>query len=97
MGRTAKINAKAVKQSKRKKWLTKGHGRVLRYVSTDETVVSVTKTGKLRAKKKGTCEIRISALNRIWAVDLEMHLDPYLIELVLGRLKELTQTAPKNH
>ena len=34
---------------------------------------------------------------RIWAVDLEMHLDPYLIELVLGRLKELTQTAPKNH
>ena len=34
---------------------------------------------------------------RIWAVDLEMHLDPYLIELVLGRLKELKQTAPKNH
>lgn len=67
VGRTAKINAKAVKQSKRKKWLTKGHGRVLRYVSTDETVVSVTKTGKLRAKKKGTCEIRISALNGICA------------------------------
>lgn len=67
VGRTAKINAKAVKQSKRKKWLTKGHGRVLRYASTDETVVSVTKTGKLRAKKKGTCEIRISALNGICA------------------------------
>lgn len=64
-GRTARVNAKAVKQSKKKKWLEKGHGPVLRYVSTDETVVSVTKTGKLRAKKKGTCEIRISTLNGI--------------------------------
>lgn len=64
-GKTAKCNVKAVKQQKKKKWLSKKHGAVLRYHVTNKNIATVTKTGKIKAKKAGTCVIYVSALNGI--------------------------------
>lgn len=59
-GKTAKLSAKVV--------TTKGkslgdHGRKIRYVVSDDTIVSVTKKGKVKAKKKGKCTVYVVAQN----------------------------------
>lgn len=58
-----KIRAGIVKQSPGKKLLPRGHGPVLRYDSTNTGIAVVSSSGKIRAKKKGTCYISITALN----------------------------------
>ena len=64
-GKTATCNVKAVKQDKKKKWLSKKHGAVLSYTVTNKNIATVTKNGKIRAKKAGTCVIFVNALNGI--------------------------------
>lgn len=64
-GKTATCNVKAVKQDKKKKWLSKKHGAVLSYTVTNKNIATVTKNGKIRAKKAGTCVIYVNALNGI--------------------------------
>ncbi len=62
-GRDRKIKAKIVKQSRKKELLSEGHGPALRYHSTNTAVAAVSAKGKIRAKKRGTCYIYITALN----------------------------------
>ncbi len=64
-GKTAKIHATIIKADRKKKLLSKTHGAKLSYVSTDETIATVTATGKIKAKKRGKCIIYVHALNGI--------------------------------
>lgn len=64
-GKTQKIKAKTVKQSKRKKLLPKKHIAVYRYYSTNEKVASVSNTGTVRGKKKGSCTVYVVAANGV--------------------------------
>lgn len=59
-GKTAKIQAKAV--TKKGKSLG-NHGRKVRYVVSDDTIVAVTKKGKAKGLKKGTCKLWVVAQN----------------------------------
>ena len=64
-GKTQKIKAKTVKQSKRKKLLPKKHIAVYRYYSTNEKVASVSNTGTVRGKKKGSCTVYVVSANGV--------------------------------
>ena len=64
-GKTAKITTKLILQDNKKKLLSKGHGAKLRYSSTNKAVAVVTAKGTIRAKKKGTCYIYVTALNGV--------------------------------
>lgn len=64
-GGTKKIKAKTVKQSRRKKLLSIKHIAPYRYFSTNEKVASVSKTGKIKGKKKGSCTIYVVAANGV--------------------------------
>ena len=64
-GKTAKITTKLILQDNKKKLLSKGHGAKLRYSSTNKAVATVTAKGTIRAKKKGTCYIYVTALNGV--------------------------------
>lgn len=64
-GKSTRIQATVVRQSKKKKLLPKSHGPALRYQSSDEKIAKVTQGGKVTAKKKGTCYITVAALNGI--------------------------------
>lgn len=64
-GSTKKIKAKTVKQSRRKKLLPKKHIALYRYFSTNEKVASVSKAGKIKGKKKGSCTIYVVAANGV--------------------------------
>lgn len=63
VGKTAQIKAKAVKQNKKKKLLSGKHGKRFRYWSTNKKVATVSRKGKIRAVKKGTCSIYVMALD----------------------------------
>lgn len=64
-GTSRRIKAKIIKQSKKKKLLPKSHGTSLRYRSTNKKIASVSKKGKIKARKKGICYICITALNGV--------------------------------
>ena len=48
-----------------KKLLPKKHIVPYRYFSTNDKVASVSKTGKIKGKKKGTCTIYVVATNGV--------------------------------
>ena len=60
-GKTKKIKGKIVLENKKKKPVN--HVKKLRFKSSDESVATVTKSGKVKAKKKGTCWIYVYANN----------------------------------
>ena len=62
-GKTLKLNAKAVAQSK--KLTIKKHVK-LRYESSNKKIATVTKKGKIKAKKKGSCYIYAYAQNGVF-------------------------------
>lgn len=64
-GQNRTIKAIIVKDDKNKKLLSESHGPKLRYTSSDESIATVTESGKIKAKKKGTCTIYVRALNGI--------------------------------
>ena len=53
------------KQSKKKKLLPVSHGPALKYQSGNKKIAAVTQAGKVKAKKKGTCYIYVTALNGV--------------------------------
>ena len=62
-GKTSKIKALTVLVDKKKKQLTDAHTTEFRYASTNKTVATVDKNGKITAKKKGSTVIWIYAKN----------------------------------
>ena len=62
-GKTATIKATTVKKNAKKELLH--HVAEFRYVSSDKKIATVTKKGKITAKKKGTCEIYVFANNGV--------------------------------
>ena len=61
-GKSFKLRAKAVKETKKLK--TRDH-RKIRYESTDKNIATVDSNGKITAKKKGTCYVYAYAQNGI--------------------------------
>lgn len=65
VGGTANIKASTVKVNKKRKLLK--HTSEFRYVSYDNDVATVSHTGKITAKKAGTCKIRVFSINGVCA------------------------------
>lgn len=64
-GKSKKIKAQTVKQNKRKKLLPKKHIVPYRYYSTNTKIASVSKNGKIKGKKKGSCTVYVVAANGV--------------------------------
>lgn len=64
-GRKSKIQATVVRQNNKKALLPKSYVANLRYESSNTKVASVTRNGKIKAKKRGTCTITVTAANGI--------------------------------
>ena len=64
-GKAFKIKAKVIKINKKKKLMPKGHAPALRYMTTNKKVVTVSKSGKITAKGKGTCTVYVFAHNGV--------------------------------
>lgn len=62
-GKTYKIKAKVNKLKKGKKLMPAGHAPKLRYLSSNKKIVTVSKSGKITAKSKGSCKIYVLAVN----------------------------------
>ena len=63
IGKTAKIKAGTVKESKRKKLLGANHSARYRYATSDMSVATVDKKGRIKAVGTGTCNIWVYAQN----------------------------------
>lgn len=57
VGKTAKVKASVVKLKKGKKLMPATHEPKLRYLSSNKSVATVSSTGKITAKGKGTCKV----------------------------------------
>ena len=64
-GKTFQIKAKVRKLKKNRKLMPPQHVKQIRYLSTNKKIATVTKEGKIKAKKKGTCYIYVYAHNGI--------------------------------
>ena len=64
-GKTYKIKAKVNKLKKGKRLMPKGHAPKLRYLTSDSSVATVSKKGKITAKGSGTCTITVFAHNGV--------------------------------
>ena len=65
-GKTFKIKAKIKGEKKNKKIMSTGHAPKLRYLSTDESVATVSSKGKIKAKNTGTCNVYVYAHNGVF-------------------------------
>ena len=63
VGKTAKIKAKVTLVNKNKKHIPKSHGAKFRYKSSDTSIATVDKNGKIKGIKKGTCTIYVYSIN----------------------------------
>ncbi|MBQ9179688.1 MAG: Ig-like domain-containing protein, partial [Firmicutes bacterium] len=64
-GKTFKIKAKVKKVKKSKKLLPKKHSATLRYITSNKKIATVSKSGKIKAKTKGTCNVYVFAHNGV--------------------------------
>ena len=64
-GKTYRIKGKLVKYNKKKKLMPAWHTKKLRYVSTNKKIATVTKSGRIKARSKGTCRIYVFAHNGV--------------------------------
>ena len=62
-GKTSTIKAKVTKVKKNKKYMPKYHAPRFRYYSSNTKIATVSTSGKIKAKKKGTCSIYVIAQN----------------------------------
>ncbi|MGN0709400.1 MAG: Ig-like domain-containing protein, partial [Anaerovoracaceae bacterium] len=62
-GRTVRVKATQKKYKSGRRFLRTSHSALFRYKSTDKSVATVDRTGKVTAKKAGTCTIYIYAQN----------------------------------
>ena len=65
-GKTYKIKATVKKLKKGKKLMPTGHAAKLRYLSSDTEVATVSSSGKIKAKSKGTCYVYVYAVNGVY-------------------------------
>jgi len=63
VGKTAKIKAKVTLVNKNKKHIPKSHGAKFRYKSSDTSIATVDKNGKIKGIKKGKCTIYVYSIN----------------------------------
>ncbi len=66
-GKSKRVKSKIVKQTKKKKLLTVKHAAKLRYKSSNTQIATVSKKGKVKAKRRGKCVISIIAPNGVSA------------------------------
>ncbi len=64
-GKSAQIRATAVKEKKNRKLLPAKYGKTISYSSSAPSVAVVSAKGKVTAKKKGTCNIFVTAVNGV--------------------------------
>ena len=64
-GKKYKIKAKIIKRDKTKKLMPATHTKQLRYISTNKKIATVSKSGKIKAKAKGSCRIYVYAANGV--------------------------------
>jgi uncharacterized repeat protein (TIGR02543 family) len=62
-GKTSTVKAVQTKLKKNRRFLRTSHAQLFRYASTDKSVATVDKNGKVTAKNAGTCTIYIYAQN----------------------------------
>lgn len=62
-GKIYKVKASVTKLQKGKKLMPTGHAPKLRYVSSNKKVATVSKSGKVTAKNKGSCKVYVIAVN----------------------------------
>ena len=62
-GKTYKIKATVNKLQKGKKLMPTGHAPKFRYVSSNKKIATVSKSGKITAKSKGSCKVYVIAVN----------------------------------
>ncbi|MBR4759460.1 MAG: Ig-like domain-containing protein, partial [Lachnospiraceae bacterium] len=63
VGKTAKIKAKTILVDKKKKQLTDAHAKEFRYASSDKSIATVNKKGRIKGVKAGKCTIYVYARN----------------------------------
>ena len=63
VGKTAKIKAKVTLVNNNKKHIPKSHGAKFRYKSSDTSIATVDKNGKIKGIKTGTCTIYVYSIN----------------------------------
>ena len=63
VGKTDQIKAKVVLVDKSKKHIPSSHGAKFRYRSSDESIATVDKNGKLKGIRKGTCTVYVYSIN----------------------------------
>lgn len=63
VGKTTKVKARITLVDKSKKHISKAHGAKFRYKSSDTSIATVSKKGKIKGIKKGTCTIYVYAIN----------------------------------
>ena len=64
-GKTFTIKAKVTKLKKGKKLIAKSHAPKLRYLSNNTAVATVSSSGKITAKSKGSCTVYAYAANGV--------------------------------
>ena len=62
-GKTYKVKASVTKLQKGKKLMPTRHAPKLRYVSSNKKIATVSKSGKITAKSKGSCKVYVIAVN----------------------------------
>ena len=63
VGKTVKVKAKTVLVDKRKKQLSNAHAAQFRYASSNKSIATVDKKGKIKGIAKGSCTIYVYARN----------------------------------
>lgn len=63
VGKTFKLSPTTIKQDKNKKLLSANHAPLYRYLSSDTSVATVNKNGKIKAVGKGSCKVYAIAIN----------------------------------
>ena len=66
-GKNVRIQVTIAKEAKKKKLLPKSYGSTLQYWSGNTKIATVTREGRVKAKKKGICYIYVTALNGVRA------------------------------
>ncbi len=63
VGKSSRIKAKVTGLKKGRKLVKAARISKLRYISSDKKIVTVSKTGRIKAKAKGTCKVYVIAVN----------------------------------
>ena len=64
-GKTVRLKAKVIKLKKGKRLMPAEHAVKLRYLTTNTDVATVSRSGRITAKGKGSCKIYVVTVNGI--------------------------------